>query len=736
MIAATPDLGQFRGNPPDRTSRRPLSRVDAGPRIHGPPVLHFAPVYRGFCPVPEQGAVPMIVMTRSQDHVEAINSTLRKAGHPVHCTWLPDARDLGDALTQLNPEMLIAFIEELGTDLAALMKVKQQSAPGMPVLIMREHVDEAAIAEAMSLGAQDVVTLANRSRLQSVAARELRAYRLERALSTTLSSAREYREQLQNFLEGSADAITHAQEGIIVDANRAWLELFGYSGDDALTGTPLMDLFEQETHPALKGALVACLQGKWSGHGLKVQALLSDGSTLALELLLTKADYENEPAIRIAILAMHKKDHDLEVELADAVKSDASTRFLQQRYLIAAVRERCAHGMKGGVRQFALIKPDRFVEIQNSIGVLASEDFMAQIADLLRTQLTPTDLCGRFGGNGLLILLERGTARDVETGAENIVKPANEAVFAIEAKALSATVSVGLGLLSAADPDVGAAITDAVSAARRGRELGGNQVYSVDKSDTDTRVQAYDKIWVKHIKSALMENRFRLVQQPIASLLGEDKGMFDVLVRMLDEQGTEVLPAEFIAAAERNDLMKNIGRWVIGASLSFAANRKAACIFVRVSKDTILDKSIIGWLETQLRSLRIEPARLCIQVTEEMATQYIKPTMEFAESLHKLGFRFALVHFGTGRDPLKLLADIRMNFIKVDGSLMQGLSTNQLQQQRVKGLVEAAKRKGVETVAERVEDANTMDVLWQLGIEFIKGYFVNAPEDVTMSGDR
>ncbi len=684
----------------------------------------------------EQGAVPMIVMTRSQDHVEAINSTLRKAGHPVHCTWLPDARDLGDALTQINPEMLIAFIEELGIDLGSLMKIKQQSAPAMPVLIVREHVDEAAIADAMRLGAQDVVTLANRSRLQSVATRELRAYRLERALSTTLSSAREYREQLQNFLEGSADAITHVQEGIIVDANRAWLELFGYSGDDALTGTPLMDLFEQETHPALKGALVACLQGKWSGHALKVQALLSDGSSLALELLLTKADYENEPAIRIAIAAMHKKDHDLEIQLADAVKNDASTRFLQQRYFVAAVRERCAHGMKGGVRQFAHIKPDRFIDIQNAIGVLASEDFMAQLAELLRAQLTPTDVCGRFGGNGLVVLLERGTARDVETWAENVVKRVNEHMFAIEDKTLSATVTVGLGLLPSTNPDVGAAIADAVSATRRGRELGGNQMYAVDKSDTDTRVQAYDIIWVKHIKSALMENRFRLVQQPIASLLGEDKGMFDVLVRMLDEQGNEVLPAEFIAAAERNDLMKNIDRWVIGASMSFAANRKAACIFVRVSKDTVLDKSLLGWLDTQLKSLKIEAKRICIQVTEDLANQYVRQTKELAENLRKLGFRFALEHFGTGRDPLKLLGDVDMNFIKIDGSLMQGLSTNQLQQQRVKGLVEAAKRKGIETVAERVEDANTMAVLWQLGIEFIQGYFVNAPEDVTMSGDR
>ena len=684
----------------------------------------------------DQGAVPMIVMTKSQDHVEAINSTLRKAGHPVHCTWLPDARDLGDALTQLNPEMLVAFTDEPGVDLPSIMKVKMQSAPEMPVLIVRENIDEAEIAEAMRVGAQDAVSLANRPRLQSVATRELRAYRLERALSTTLSSAREYREQLQHFLEGSADAITHVQEGIIVEANRAWLELFGYSGDEALTGTPLMDLFEVETHPALKGALVACLQGKWTDHALKVQALLSDGSNLPLELTLEKADYDSEPAIRISIPARRSQDADLESQLAEAVKSDASTRFLQQRYLIEAVRERCAEHMKGGVRQFAYVKPDRFSDIQYSIGVLASEEFMAQLAQLLRVQLTPTDICGRFGGNGFLILLERGTARDVETWAENLVRRVHEHTFNIEEKTLSATVTVGLGLLPTGNPDIAAAVNDTINAVRRGRELGGNQMYVVDKADTDTRVQAYDKIWVKHIKAALMENRFRLVQQPIASLLGEDKGMFDVLIRMLDEQNNEVLPAEFIAAAERNDLMKNIDRWVIGASMSFAANRKAACIFVRISKDSVLDKSLPAWLDMQLKSLKIEPKRLCIQVTEDLATQYVKQTKELSEQLQKLGFRFAIEHFGTGRDPLRLLADIGMNFIKVDGSLMQGLSTNQLQQQRVKGLVEAAKRKGVETVAERVEDANTMAVLWQLGIEFIQGYFVNAPEEVTMSSER
>jgi len=686
--------------------------------------------------VKEQGAVPLIVMTRSQDHVEAINSALRNAGHPVHCTWLPDARDLGDALTQLNPEMLMVFIDELGIDLGSIMKVKAQNAPEMPVLVVREAIDEAAIADAMRLGAADVVTLANRNRLQSVASRELRAFRLERALNTTLSSAREYREQLQRFLDGSADAITHVQEGIIVDANRAWLELFGYSGEDALTGTPLMDLFEQETHAALKGALVACLQGKWTDHALRVQASLSDGSILPLELMLDRSEFEGDPAVRICIPARQKEEANIELRLAEAVKNDATTGFLQQRHLVAALHARCAAPAKGGVRVFVHVKPDHFADLEKSIGVLGGEDFVAQLAELLRGQVAASDLCGRFGGNGFLLMLERGTARDVEAWAKNLIKRIDQHEFSVGGKRFPATVTAGLGLLAAGEANVEAAVADAVSATRRGRDLGGNQVYAVEKSDTDTRVQAYDKIWVKHIKSALMENRFRLVQQPIASLLGEDKGMFDLLVRMLDEQGNEVLPSEFMAAAERNDLMKNIDRWVIGASIAFSANRKSECIFVRISKDTVLDKSLLGWLEAQLRAVKIEPKRLCIQVSEELASQYVRQTKELAQSLAKLGFRFAIEHFGTGKDPLKLLGEIDMHFIKIDGSLMQGLPTNQIQQQRVKGLVEAAKRKKVETVAERVEDANTMAVLWQLGIEFIQGYFVNAPEDVTMSGDR
>jgi EAL domain-containing protein (putative c-di-GMP-specific phosphodiesterase class I) len=246
-------------------------------------------------------------------------------------------------------------------------------------------------------------------------------------------------------------------------------------------------------------------------------------------------------------------------------------------------------------------------------------------------------------------------------------------------------------------------------------------------------VQAYDKIWVKHIKSALMENRFRLVQQPVASLQGEDPNMFDVLVRMLDNQGKEVLPAEFMAAAERNDLLKNIDRWVVGASLSFAAQKKPGCLFVRLSRDSVLDSSFTDWLKTQLATGAHVPARICFQITESIFEQYMTAAVAQFGTLKKMGFRLALERFGSGRDPIKLLSAVPLDFIKIDGALVQDLAGNFETQAVVKKLVEHAVKLKIETIAERVEDANTMAVLWQLGVQFIQGYFVNAPEEVVIT---
>jgi PAS domain S-box-containing protein len=683
-------------------------------------------------PASAEGApVPMLILTRQQDHVEVINRTLRRAGHPVHCTWLPDASDLADALIQINPELLVIFADEALVPLEAIKDLRARTQPPVPVILVSAMVDESRLTTALRAGAQDVVTIGQGERFQLVCTRELRAFRLERALNTTLTSAREYQRALAAFMEGSADAIALVQEGIVVDVNPAWLELFGFTDAALVRGQPLMDGFIADSHTALKGGLVACLTGKWSDHTLRVSAHLQDGSSLPLEMDLRLGEYDGEPAVRCVVKSQRHDDADIQKRLAEAVRTDTATGLLHRHYLIEQLHLRLAEQIKGGLRFIACVRPDRMEQIVAQMGPLQAEEFVAQFMAVVREQ-TPGDLGGRFTGSSALFLIERGNERDVEAWAEHVVNKVQTHVFRIDAKTLSATATVGLGLVPPSVTDPSGPVADAVEANRKGREHGGNQVYSLDRADSDTRVQAYDKIWVRHIKAALMENRFRLVQQPIASLLGEDRGMFDVLVRMLDEQGKEVLPSEFIPAAERNDLMKNIDRWVVGASISFCAARKPAATFVRLSKDTVNDKSLPIWLSNQLKASRLDPARLCFQITQDVADQYLLQSKDLREQFKRQGFRFAVEHFGVGNDAQQLLNHLRPEFVKIDGALMQGLASNASAQQRVKELVGLAKGVGATTIAERVEDANTMAVLWQLGIEFIQGFFVHKPEEVVL----
>ena len=677
-------------------------------------------------------AVPMIALTRSQDNVEAINKALRNAGHPVHVTWLPDARDLGDALTQASAEMLMLFADEGIVDVASAMDFRARFAPDVPVLIVRDAVDEAVIAEALALGAQDAVTLINVPRLQLVVGRELRTYRLDRALSTTLASAREAKKQLQHIVEGSTDAIAQVQEGIIVDANPAWLALFGYSNPEEVVGTPLMDAFDPDDHAAIKGALVACMQGKWSGHTLHASALVVSGHHPSLEFQLVRAEFDGEPCVQVVVPAKVADAGEYERKLQDAMQNDPSTGFLHRSHFIDRLRVRLAEPARGGVRCMAYIEPDKYEALHEELGVLAGEDFLSDFARLLREQLQPGDLAGRFGGHGLMLLVERGNTQDVEAWSEHVVHKVATEVFQAGAKSMSTTCTIGLGPVPAEVRTPEGPANDAFHAHRQGREMGGNRVQLLEHTGAMLRLQDQDRLWVQQIKSALMENRFRLVQQPIASLVGDDLGMYDVLVRMLDAQGQEVLPSVFMPAAERNDLMKNIDRWVIGAAMSFCAARKPGALFVRLSQDTLSDAALPGWLAEQLKKVRIEPARIVFQIREEAAAQQIKESVALHRMLAERGFRFALEGFGMGRDTEQLLNHLKPDFVKIHGALMQGLSADQDKQARVKATVELARKCKAVTIGERVQDANTMAVLWQLGVEFIQGYFVNAPEEVVL----
>ena len=532
-----------------------------------------------------------------------------------------------------------------------------------------------------------------------------------------------------------ADAAIQIQEGIVVDANPAWVQRFGAGSE--LIGQPVMDLFEEACRPALKGALSACLQGRWSGHTLKAGVLRPDRTVVITEVALGLAEYAPYGlCIQLTAPSGRHEPPDERgriAELEHAVRIDQTTGLLHRPALLQTLRDRLPVALQGGVRCLALVKLEGFTAIEREVGATASEGVLAHFAALLKETLHPSEIAGRFGGVRFLVLLQRGNERDLTAWAQQLVAQAAKRSLRVRDKTVATPCTIGLAIVSPASTDIDSAIAAAVEVYARARQRGGNQALAA--WDGGGSGGAHEEIWIKRLKTALLENRFRLVKQPVASLGGGDPRMFDVLLRMVDGQGKEVLPGEFLPAAERNGLLKNIDRWVVAASLSFAAQHRPACLFVRLSKETVQDASFLAWLDGHVRSTRADPQRVCFQVTEAVCVAQPQ-TRVLAEKLRQWGFRFALESFGSAAGSPLLLESMPLDFVKIDGSLVQSLARDKELQQRVRALTEVAAGHRIRTIAERVEDANTMAVLWQLGIEYIQGYFVNAPEEVVLKADE
>ena len=209
-------------------------------------------------------------------------------------------------------------------------------------------------------GARDTVSLQQPNRLQAVIARELRAFRLERTLNSTLRASQDYRSQLEVVLQRSNDAIAQIQEGILVDANAAWLELFGFAkprgsdrpaGHGSVRGVHPRARSRRRSPPACRdaGAITRSRPAPCFG----------DGSVVPLELVLALGEYDGEPSVRLIVPAQKRDDRKLASELEAAVQRDPGTGLLTRRHLLHALQERLRTPVAGGVRYLACVRPDQ-----------------------------------------------------------------------------------------------------------------------------------------------------------------------------------------------------------------------------------------------------------------------------------------------------------------------------------------------------------------------------------------
>lgn len=239
-------------------------------------------------------------------------------------------------------------------------------------------------------------------------------------------------------------------------------------------------------------------------------------------------------------------------------------------------------------------------------------------------------------------------------------------------------------------------------------------------------------VWEQRIRRALRERHlFSIVYQPIVHLGGAAEASYEALLRLHDEQGGEYLPASFLPAAERAGLMGVVDQWVIRQAArqvqsEWAAGRTVR-IFVNLSRETLLNADFNAWFTRLLEHVRIAPEAFVLEVPEAVLMSYLPQCRATLRALRALGCGIALDHFGGGADAFALLQDAEVDYLKFDASLSRGLTDHRENPLRLQELIKRARALHIQTIVGRVQDARSVALLWQTGVDYVQGYFLQQP---------
>lgn len=669
------------------------------------------------------------VLSSIPEDVAFINSTLRDAGHAAHCQQINDSEAFIRFLEVDSLDLIILNQEEYPDPIEQVIEERDVFRPEIPLIALQKSIDEASIQKAIKAGANDLVSIESKSRLQAVVARELRTLRMERALNRTLSSATVYKRQIDDYMQYGAAAIAYVRDGIVADANKAWLNLFEIGDKSEMLGQPVMDYFAAESQAVVKGALVATVQGKWrENEHLSARSRPGGSASPELKLELELVELNDGPHVLIRTTTSTPDEALSKGTDNQSLKADPGSVLFDRDETVEKLRIQLQHKPRSGLQILAYIKPDHFSKLRRNVGILKTDEVLHQFRGEVCGLLCPDDVAGEFEDTAVLALLERGNERDAVKWAKILVDKIEGKVFRAADQTITLTCTVGLCAVSGAFSSLEELLGAADDALSQGRAKGGNLVFLDAAAEANARILDYDDIWVGHIKSAFADNRFRLAQLPIAGLRSDDARMFDMLLRMLDEKGNEILPSEFLPSAQRNDLMNIVDRWVIDAAMQYCANSSVDRAFIRLSRQSILDATLPGWVKQRIDGHQIEASNLCFQVPAEDAAKYVQQCQDLVDQLKSSGSYFALEHYGIDHHSDRLLDLLKPNYMKIDGELMRTLASDSKSQASVKKLVSAAAQRSIDTVAERVENPATMAVLFQLGVNFMQGHYVHEPE--------
>jgi len=561
-------------------------------------------------------------------------------------------------------------------------------------------------------------------------------------LETETINRRQMEEKLRSEKDFIATTLDSINNPVIVIDSKGVIKLVN-PGGEKLFGDKEINLVGQSIHEAL-----ILYSNRQATHIVDIKHLLTRKTVLnsmffydpgrnIVELEFSASpmiDMEAEDVGYVIILKDVSEDRKLRRKLSYEGSHDRLTRFLnrgafEQRFENLVTEDYGTNPQ----HVLAYLDVDQFRIVNETGGNTAGDVLLRQIGSIIKKHVRKSDILSRLGGDEFGLIMPFFDIDKAMQVMQQILIGIQQAGFEWEDKQYQVTASIGamaFGQMNDEYPDFYSKVTTACALAKKN---GGNQYHYIGENDEGVMAQQVSRDWVAGIMKGFNEDRFCLYVQPIISMDESDKSAhYEVLIRYRKPDGTIVPPNDFLPSAERYNLIEKIDTWVVKTIIQWLEDHQDQEIMfsVNLSGRSLGSQTFHKFLHESLQQSDIKKSALCFEITETSVVENVEKSVEFINSIKRLGAKFSLDDFGTGLSSFSYLKRFPVDFLKIDGEFVRDIIDNDTSFVFVRSMAEVGHSLDMKVIAEFVESDTMFDRLREANIDYIQGYYVGKPAPI------
>ena len=679
----------------------------------------------------------LLIAEKSENKAHQIDSCLRDAGIAAKLSITDDIVHIAQLLSAGDADIALISSELKG--LKQLLPRLRANTPHLPIIIMIQPAaaDNGAdpslnLEEALTLGATDAIPADDTSLLSLVVKRELAHVCQREHFVQVRRALTEAEQRCQLLLQGSRAAIAYVHEGMHIHANDGYLQLFGYASTDDLYGVSLVDVLSTDSATTLKGQLKKLRNGadeqvfNFHGHA-------TGGGDVNGSMTLTNSQYQGEPCLQVTVRPAETdrtcNGGDFQASEEGPAQSSGTDWSEALPEFISAAESAFMDHSAG--RYMMIVAIDNMAESQRSYGLAGTNTICSKVWQML-SEITAEHPQMRLSRDQFAIALSASNLDEAMVNAEQWRGDINELMFEIEEKTVRPTVTVS-GVELFRETDVARVLDAAAINLLDMREAGAANVVKIPTIDalSDDSAPTDAKALLHQITEAIDKQRFVLLFQPIISLRGDSDEHYEVFLRMTNADGQRIKPGKFLQTAIDNNVAGKIDRWVTLQSIKVLSQHRAkghnTRLTINLTRNSVSDPEFLEWLSTAIKAARLPCDAVIFQITEKDAVTYLRQTREFIDGLRAMHCRASLSRFGLIADPFETLGHLPVDMVKLDGKFIERVNADPDNSNHIAETVKQLQEAGKLTVVPMVENAKILSTLWQAGVNYIQGHYLQEP---------